>query len=110
MNAVRLRWVAVLLLAALMPGVGELVENTVHLLQEGHLAHSSPDGDEHGPPGAEHGCSGTLHLCHCCVSPSGALTRGITVAPPARGQDIVALVAAQVPSDAARRIDHPPRA
>ena len=63
-------WVCVLLLWAFVPGLGECIENVVHLVAEGHLAHAAPAGDSHAPTGPEHGCTGTFHLCSCCTSPS----------------------------------------
>ena len=59
---------AVFLLWALVPGAGELFENAVHLVQEGHSAHAAADGDHHDPMGPEHCCTGVVHLCSCCAS------------------------------------------
>jgi len=57
--------VLVLVLAwQLVPGMGEVVENALHLLSEGHTAHALADAD-HAPEGDEHGCSGPFHLCSC---------------------------------------------
>lgn len=58
------RLIALVMVLALWPGAGELIEQTVHFVEHGDLAH----GDDHPttPLGQdEHGCSGTLHLCHC---------------------------------------------
>lgn len=59
-----LPYVAGILMYAMTLGSGEVVENALHLLSEGHAAHELADA-EHAPRGAEHGCSGTFHLCHC---------------------------------------------
>lgn len=61
---------AVLLILALTPGVGEAMENLGHLALEGHLAHTSGHQDDHPNPGPEHGCNGPFHICPCHVSQS----------------------------------------
>lgn len=43
------------LLFALAPGVGEVLENVAHLLTQGHWAHAREHGDDHAQRGAEHG-------------------------------------------------------
>jgi hypothetical protein len=99
-----------LLLAAVLPGLGEVVENAMHLVLEGHLAHAAPVGDEHGPPSPEHGCSGTLHLCQCCISPSFAPVNvaGATRQEADRG---AVIQPSSVLHDAfLQDIEHPPRA
>ena len=102
--------VAVLLLAVLTPGVGELLENAVHLAQHEHLAHGAPEGDTHDQPGPEHDCTGALHLCSCCATLSVLLVslQGVSFAP------VYTLLDRTPKSDvAAARIDeveHPPRA
>ena len=53
----------------MVPGMTEIVENIVHLAQNGHLAHAIDDA-QHAPEGDEHGCSGTFHLCQCHSSAS----------------------------------------
>ncbi len=40
----------------------------MHLVTEGHLAHSTPDGDRHEPSGPEHGCTAIFHACGCHAS------------------------------------------
>jgi hypothetical protein len=52
-------------------GVGEAVENIVHLSAHGHAAHAAPSsaasprqGDSHQD--IEHGCVGHFHVCPCC--------------------------------------------
>lgn len=57
-----------LLVWTLVPGMGEAIESAVHLVVEGHTAHSIPAGDSHAPSGPEHGCTGAVHLCSCHVS------------------------------------------
>ncbi len=59
------------LLLALAPGLGEVVENVVHLATQGHLAHAQETGDQHAERGPEHGCNGTFHLCTCHNSSTG---------------------------------------
>lgn len=53
---------------AMTPGAFELVENTAHLVSEGHLAHAAADGDRHEPAGPEHGCTPIFHFCGCHAS------------------------------------------
>jgi hypothetical protein len=64
---------ALLLAFMLTPGSGELVENAVHLVADGHLAHAIDDA-EHAPQGDEHGCTGVMHTCACHCCPSVALS------------------------------------
>ena len=54
-----------LLVCALTPGFGEMVENLWHLALTGHSAHAVEQGADHEPSNDEHGCSGTFHLCSC---------------------------------------------
>lgn len=77
LTAVFVRLIALLLVVALWPGAGELIEQTVHVVQYGDLPHD----DDHGatPLGQdEHGCSGTLHLCQC-HQPAPIITSGAVV-------------------------------
>lgn len=46
------------------PGSGELTEDLVHLVTDGHAAHAVDHAD-HPPTGVEHGCSGPYHVCPC---------------------------------------------
>jgi hypothetical protein len=46
------------------PGLGEIAENAVHLVLEGHGAHADA-AHEHAPANEEHGCSGAFHVCPC---------------------------------------------
>jgi hypothetical protein len=104
-------WIAALMVGAILPGSGELLENAVHLATRGHLAHATPDGDTHGPSPAEHGCSGTLHLCSCCPSAAFALSTALALRrPPDLGQRLVCAGAPVHLDPAARHLDHPPRA
>jgi hypothetical protein len=59
-----LPYVAVVLVYLMTPLAGEITENVVHLLAEGHAAHAIED-DAHTPEGPEHGCSGPFHMCSC---------------------------------------------
>jgi hypothetical protein len=102
--------VAALLLAALLPGVAEVVENAVHLALRGHLAHAAPAGDDHETPADEHGCSGTVHVCQCCTSASFTLTAGILVDPPDRDQAGARPFSQRMLNGTLRDIEHPPRA
>ena len=103
-------FVSVLLLLGLTPGASELLENTVHLAQHGHLAHSVSDGDTHGPLDAEHGCAGTFHLCSCCVGISCLTSQSATLAPrlalPASHESNGTRIET-LPSSG---LDHPPKA
>lgn len=56
---------ALLLAWSFLPGGFELIEQTVHLVSKGHLAHSIPDDPDELPADAEHGCQGLMHVCHC---------------------------------------------
>jgi len=64
---------ALLLAFLLTPGAGEVVENAVHLVADGHTAHAIDDA-EHAPAGDEHGCTGMMHCCACCGVPPVALS------------------------------------
>ncbi len=58
------RILALILVLALWPALGETVEIAMHLAQHGDLAHEPTDHHDGSPLGAdEHGCSGTFHLC-----------------------------------------------
>ena len=101
---------AVLLLAGLIPGVGELVENVVHLATRGHLAHAEANGDTHGPLDAEHGCTGALHVFSCCVSVSYLAGKGASIDPgvslPTSREPEGVRIGTLPPSG----LDHPPKA
>jgi hypothetical protein len=68
------RIAAVLALFVVFPGAGEALENVVHVVAQGHVAHAGGTSDRHQPPGREHGCTGAFHLCHCCPSASAVLS------------------------------------
>lgn len=58
------RLLAVLLVLAMWPALGETIELAAHLVEHGDLAHDPDDHPGESPPGSdEHGCSGTFHLC-----------------------------------------------
>ena len=57
-----------LLVHGLVPALGEVTEAVVHLVGQGHLAHSEADHGDLGDQGDEHGCGTTQHLCGCCAS------------------------------------------
>lgn len=80
MRAVVQRILVVLIAVAiftLRAGVGETVENVLHLVAHGHTAHdtdhASADhatanhGDAHSD--LEHGCAEHFHVCPCCAHP-----------------------------------------
>ena len=84
MTMMRLRHIlrqllALLLMLALVPGLGELVESAEHMLHDGHLPHSTEHdqasvGESHpGEPDAEHGCTPMAHSCGCHMSSPAAL-------------------------------------
>ena len=83
--------IAALLVWALVPGSAEMSEQLVHLLRNGHLAHSIPGDPDEVPPGAEHGCQGAMHLCRCCPSSIASATQFTLVSP------LVALATAMDP-------------
>ena len=102
--------VTALLVWALVPGVGELLENALHFAQEGHFAHAAPDGDHHDPPSPEHGCAGAVHLCSCCVSVSFLAAHSATNAPALTSVDLVAIDATHLSIASADGVFRPPRA
>ena len=59
-----LPYVACLLAYVMTPMSVEATESLMHLLVDGHTAHSVAD-DAHQPDEAEHGCSGSFHMCPC---------------------------------------------
>lgn len=67
------RLIAMILTVGLMPGAAEAVENSVHLVREGHLAHVSEHNghtSDEAPADDEHGCNSVFHACACHVSTS----------------------------------------
>ena len=99
----------VLLLWALVPAVGEFLENAVHLVREGHTAHAAPDGDHHDPTGPEHRCTGAVHLCSCCVSLSCLPNHVAANNSVQDGGELLAIVSAHVSGLSGRAVYHPPR-
>lgn len=102
--------VVVLLLGTMAPGAGELLENTVHLIQEGHVAHAAPDGDYHGTPNPEHGCTGAIHLCSCCISFSFLPSQVAAQVPDPEFRQLVSHIEARPPANIVGGLFHPPRA
>jgi len=98
------------MLLALVPGVGELLENTMHLVLEGHMAHAAPDGDSHTPWGDEHGCTGAMHFCSCCVSQTFIQTHVVAQLPEQPYRQLGAQDRVQLPASSNSGIYHPPRA
>ncbi len=100
------------LLWSLLPGLGEVVENSIHFLRHGHLAHdpASP-GESHAPVDPEHGCGATFRLCSCCCAqPSEQPAREQS---PSTGPLVESLPPSEVPQPSQgviRRLDRPPRA
>lgn len=61
---------ALLVIAALyglVPGLGAIVDDAVHLATAGHLTHAQAHESDPGHPEPEHSCCVTLHLCGCCA-------------------------------------------
>lgn len=56
--------IALLLAYSITPGAGEITENVVHFLRDGHAAHLPHDAG-HTPEEASHGCSGPFQHCPC---------------------------------------------
>jgi hypothetical protein len=76
----RLRFVIVAVLVfAMIPASGEIIEHTVHLVMAGHTAHAIPD-ETHQPEAPEHGCSGPIHVCACHAS-TPLTAPGVTAVP-----------------------------
>lgn len=104
------RGLVFVLLLALAPGLGEVVENVVHLVVHGHLAHAEAQGDHHAERLPEHGCSGTFHLCSCHTA------RGLRPArsPRVRSPDLIDVLASPRAASTRNGFHHvperPPRA
>jgi hypothetical protein len=99
----------VFLLWALVPAVGELFENALHFVREGHAAHAAPDGDHHDPTGPEHGCTAAAHLCSCCVSLSCLPTHSATVTSLQSSGELLAFAPVHVSAVSGHGVYHPPR-
>ncbi len=62
----RSRFLALLLVLAILPVTGEAIEFVVHWAEHGDVAHATSDDHESAPLGSdEHGCSGLFHMCAC---------------------------------------------
>ena len=97
------------LLPFLVPGVFEIMENSAHLVTEGHLAHMTSSEDEHPPIDTEHGCTPLFHLCGC----HAGLSFLAPATPPPTDLRIALLVrpsASGSLADFRPSIDRPPRA
>jgi hypothetical protein len=99
-----------LMLWALVPGVGEAVENGLHLVLEGHMAHAAPEGDSHTPWEDEHGCTGAMHFCSCCVSQTFIAVQVVAQLPEQSYQRLTEQDWTKVPASVNQGIYHPPRA
>ena len=110
MKRVATSCVLLLMLWALVPGLGEAIENTVHLVLAGHTAHAAPDGDSHTPSGPEHGCTGVMHSCSCCVSQSFLPNQCVAQVPAQSWQRLAEHDRVPLPAATAGGIDRPPRA
>ena len=95
---------------ALAPGLGELLENALHFVHEGHAAHAAASGDRHEAPGPEHGCTGTMHVCSCCVSLSVLPVQVAVSATAFESQPFVACPVAPPSKTIGAPVYHPPRA
>jgi hypothetical protein len=56
--------IALLLAYVVTPGAGEMTENLVHFLLDGHAAHAAHEAGEQSEEDA-HGCSGPFQTCPC---------------------------------------------
>lgn len=75
---------AVALAVIISPLTGEVAENVIHLLREGHAAHAD-DADvdhDHAPTNDEHGCSGPFHVCACHQNGAFESVEGAQLGPP----------------------------
>lgn len=110
MRRVAIAGLTVLLLWALFPAVGEIVENALHFVREGHAAHGDSDGDDHDPAGPEHGCTDVVHLCSCCVGLSVLPAHLAGIIPSHQSKAHVARISTPVPDHSGHGIYRPPRA
>lgn len=109
---VKVRPVSLLLLAVLlMPLWVELVENGVHLVEHGDVAHAAQGPGHEQAPSPEHGCSEFFHFCSCCrtAAAEGAVMAGVP-APEPLLNDLVSGLPESTSSELARSLYHPPRA
>ena len=98
-----------LLLLALMPGVGEALENAVHLVTNGHSAHEAEATDSHRPPSPEHDCNGIQHLCACCASLSFLPIDTLAPIPRAASESLIIQALTDIPIALISGVYHPPR-
>jgi hypothetical protein len=104
-------WCLLIVLVALLPGMGELVENTMHVVVQGHLAHADADGDSHETPDPEHGCAGPFHACACCNTVLATVGSALPALGIPRPTQRLAFGRTQPPVDLfSPPIEHPPRA
>ncbi len=108
MTSLSARALVLVLLLAFVPGVGELMENAVHLAAEGHFAHATHDGDVHDPGSDEHGCTGAIHTCSCCLSLSVLPARAAVVSHGPRISGSVTSSFRWSESSVFRGVFHPP--
>lgn len=74
------RWIALLIVLAIAPGMMEFVELAVHWAKYGDVADAAGDHHDVAPLGAdEHGCSGTFHLGSCGGGHAARLTETTTI-------------------------------
>lgn len=75
-NVVRII-LALVLAWSLFPGTRELTEQVLHVVRNGHLAHSIPNDPDAAPDDCEHGCQGPMHVCRCCHSVPLLISGGV---------------------------------
>jgi hypothetical protein len=100
------------LVAALIPGLGEIGEAAIHLIETGHVAHASGTrGGVEQRSDAEHGCSGTFHVCGCCGRPAFAEAPLLRIRPPRHDRSAAPLPSRSPVTEAhERELARPPRA
>ncbi len=100
---------ALILTLAMLPGISEFIENAVHLVTKGHLAHAVATSDHHTPTSPEHGCTPTFHFCGCHAN----LVFVSSQRPPSIQLRTFVLVSSLAPDPPSRAfwpsIDRPPR-
>jgi hypothetical protein len=102
-----------LILGAVLPGVGELAENALHIVVQGHLAHADDQGhdDLHETPGPEHGCAGPFHSCVCCQTVPATVEANLAAVGVAEPPRHFTFRRAEISVDPiVYPIEHPPRA
>jgi len=102
---------ALTLVWSLFPGTRELTEQVVHLVRNGHLAHSIPNDPDACPTDAEHGCEGPMHLCQCCQTvPLLAPTGLASITKPAPTRTLAGASSALHDDPHLDGVFHPPKA